>query len=315
MSKIAWIGLGHMGVPMSANMVGAGHEVVGVDISAAGRDKAREVGVVIVDKVSEAVRSADVVFTMLQNGNIVSDVLTGPEGAFAHMKPGSIAVDCSTTSIDTAKTLHTEAKKNGVSFVDAPVSGGVEGAVDGTLALMLGGDVAPVEKVLPLLDALGSYVVHVGPSGDGQKMKIVNNAMLGVAMAASCEASVLAETLGLDPTVFYNVVLHSSGDSWAFRKWFPLPGVVPTSRSSHGYEPGFMADLLLKDLRLATQTGADSGVRMEIAAAAERMYAEVSLAGAGQKDCTVLAPHLLAESAQISSADSTLLQGDEVTSA
>lgn len=314
MSKIAWIGLGHMGVPMSANMIAAGHEVVGVDISEPSREKARQNGVTIADTVAEAVRSADFVFTMLQKGDVVSSVLTGPEGAFAHMQPGAIAVDCSTTSIETARALAAEANKHGVSFVDAPVSGGVEGAVDGSLTLMLGGDAAPVEIVRPVLDAIGEYIVHVGPSGDGQKMKIVNNAMLGVSMAMACEASVLAETLGLDPVVFFNIVRHSSGDSWAFRKWFPLPGVVPTSPSSHNYEPGFMADLLLKDLRLATQTGADSGVRMQLAAAAERMYAEVSQAGAGEKDCTVLAPHLLAETTQVSATVPALLQ-DEVTSA
>src|SRR4051794_12116543 len=122
MSKIAWIGLGHMGVPMSKNMVDAGHTVLGVDIAEPAREAARRNGVTVVPTVAEAVRDVDAVFTMLQNGKVVTDVVTGPEGAFAHMPAGAVVVDCSTTGIDTARALATEARQHGVGFVDAPVS-------------------------------------------------------------------------------------------------------------------------------------------------------------------------------------------------
>ncbi|VXC25934.1 NAD(P)-dependent oxidoreductase [Nocardioides sp. AX2bis] len=292
MSKVAWIGLGHMGVPMSANLVNAGHTVLGVDIVEPARERARAVGVQVVETVAEAVRDAEVVFTMLQNGDIVTDVLTGADGAFAHMPKGSVAVDCSTTGIDTAIAVNAEATAQGVSFVDAPVSGGVQGAEDGSLTLMLGGEFDAVAIAEPLLKSVGSYIVHVGPSGDGQKMKVVNNAMLGVGMATASETSVLAQRLGLDPEVFYNIVLRSSGDSWAFRTWFPMPGVVATSPSSHGYEPGFMIDLLKKDLHLATALAEESGVRLDVAASAEKLFAEASASGRGEQDCTALALEL-----------------------
>ena len=288
MSRIAWIGLGHMGVPMSKNMVDAGHEVFGVDIADTAQQAARANGVTVVPTVAEAVRDVDAVFTMLQNGAIVTEVTTGSDGAFAHMPKGTIVIDCSTTGIDTARTLAAEAKAQGVGFVDAPVSGGVKGAADGSLTLMLGGDPEHVAIAEPLLKSVGAYIVHVGPSGDGQAMKVVNNAMMAVGMAAACEVSVLARRLDLDPQVYFNIVTQSSGDSWVFRNWFPLPGVVATSPSSHQYEPGFMIDLIHKDLYLANATAAEHGVHLETAVAAQKLFADASAKGLGEKDCTGL---------------------------
>ncbi|MQY31838.1 NAD(P)-dependent oxidoreductase [Nocardia aurantia] len=288
MSKVAWIGLGHMGVPMSKNMVEAGHTVFGIDIAEPAREAARKNGVTVVSTVAEAVRDVDAVFTMLQNGSIVTDVVTGPDGAFAHMPAGAVVIDCSTIGIETARTLAAQAKERGLGFVDAPVSGGVEGAADGSLTLMLGGDIEHVAIAEPLLKSVGEYIVHVGPSGDGQAMKVVNNAMMAVGMAAACEVSVLARRLKLDPQVYFDIVTRSSGDSWVFRNWFPLPGVVETSPSSHGYEPGFMIDLIHKDLRLANATAAEFGVQLQTAAAAQQLFAAASAQGLGEKDCTGL---------------------------
>jgi 3-hydroxyisobutyrate dehydrogenase len=295
MSKIAWIGLGHMGVPMSRNMVQAGHTVRGYDISTTACQAAQSNGVEIAESVADAVRDADAVFTMLQSAKVVEQVLTGPDGAFANMPKGTVVVDCSTIGIDPARSLAEEAKNLGVGFVDAPVSGGVEGAEDASLTLMLGGDIDHVAAAEPLLKSVGTYIVHVGPSGDGQAMKVVNNAIMAVGMATACEVSVLAQRLGLDPQVYFNIVTRSSGDSWVFRNWFPLPGVVETSRSSHGYEPGFMIDLIHKDLRLATATAKEFDVRLDTAAAAAKLFADASAAGAGELDCTALAVTLGAD--------------------
>jgi 3-hydroxyisobutyrate dehydrogenase len=295
MSKIAWIGLGHMGVPMSRNMVRAGHTVRGYDISATAREAAQSNGVQIAESVADAVRDADAVLTMLQSATVVEQVVTGPDGAFANMPKGTVVVDCSTIGIDAARSLAKAAKDVGVGFVDAPVSGGVEGAEDGSLTLMLGGDIDHVAAAEPLLKSVGTYIVHVGPSGDGQAMKVVNNALMAVGMAAACEVSVLAQRLGLDPQVYFDITTRSSGDSWVFRNWFPLPGVVETSRSSHGYEPGFMIDLIHKDLRLATATAEEYDVRLDTAAAAAKLFADASAAGAGGLDCTGLAVTLGAD--------------------
>jgi 3-hydroxyisobutyrate dehydrogenase len=295
MSKIAWIGLGHMGVPMSRNMVQAGHTVRGYDISTTACEAAQSNGVEIAESVADAVRDADAVFTMLQSATVVEQVVTGPDGAFANMPKGTVVVDCSTIGIDTARSLAEEAKNLGVGFVDAPVSGGVEGAEDASLTLMLGGDIDHVAAAEPLLKSVGTYIVHVGPSGDGQAMKVVNNAIMAVGMATACEVSVLAQRLGLDPQVYFNIVTRSSGDSWVFRNWFPLPGVVETSRSAHGYEPGFMIDLIHKDLCLATATAKEFDVRLDTAAAAAKLFADASAADAGELDCTALAVTLGAD--------------------
>jgi 3-hydroxyisobutyrate dehydrogenase len=295
MSNVAWIGLGHMGVPMSKHLVDAGHTVRGVDIEEGARARARENGVEVVDSIGDAVRDVDAVFTMLPTGKEVTEVLTGPDGAFAHMSKGAVAADFSTTGIETAEALSEQAREQGVGFVDAPVSGGVQGAEKGDLALMLGGEVEHVLAVERFTKLVGNYIVHVGPSGRGQAMKVVNNAMMGVAMAVSCEASVLAQRLGLDPQVFYDMVLRSSGDNWAFRNWFPLPGVVPTSPASHGYEAGFMVDLVAKDLRLAVELGTELDVTMATSQTAFELFRRTSEAGAGKRDLTALALELGAQ--------------------
>ena len=292
MSNIAWIGLGHMGIPMSKHFVDAGHIVHGVDLDDGARTRANENGVEVGFSVAEAVRDADIVCTMLPSAKQVTAVLTGPDGAFAHMPERSVAVDFSTTGIDTAERLAELAIQSGVGFVDAPVSGGVQGAERGDLALMLGGEVDHVLAVEPFTKLVGDYIVHVGPSGRGQAMKVVNNAMMGVAMAVSCEASVLAQRLGLDIGVFYNMVLRSSGDNWAFRNWFPLPDVVPTSPSSHGYEAGFMVDLVAKDLRLAVELGGEHDVEMATSQTAMELFQRTSAEGAGRRDLTSLALYL-----------------------
>ena len=292
MSNVAWIGLGHMGIPMSKHFVDAGHTVRGFDIDERARARARDIGIDVAQSVADAVGDSDIVCTMLPSGKQVTEVLTGPDGAFAHMPERAVAVDFSNTGIDTAEKLAGLARESGVGFVDAPVSGGVQGAQHGDLALMLGGDVDHVLAIEPFTKLVGDYIVHVGPSGRGQAMKVVNNAMMGVAMAVSCEASVLAQRLGLDIQVFYNMVLRSSGDNWAFRNWFPLPGVVPTSPSSHGYEAGFMVDLVAKDLRLAVELGAKHDVEMATSQTAMELFNRTSEAGAGTRDLTSLALHL-----------------------
>ena len=292
MSNVAWIGLGHMGVPMSKHLVDAGHTVRGVDIEESARARARANGVEVVSSIGEAVRDVDAVFTMLPTGKEVTAVLTGPDGAFANMTERAVAVDFSTTGIETAEALAAQAREHGVGFVDAPVSGGVQGAEEGDLTLMLGGEVDHVLAVERFTKLVGNYIVHVGPSGRGQAMKVVNNAMMGVGMAVSCEASVLAQRLGLDLQVFYDIVLRSSGDNWAFRNWFPLPDVVPTSPSSHGYEAGFQVDLVAKDLRLAVELGAEHDVTMATSQTAFEVFRQTSEAGAGKRDLTALALEL-----------------------
>lgn len=241
--KIGFIGLGNMGGPMAANLVAAGHEVHGMDLRASMPE-----GVIPATKASEASRGADVVITMLPNGDIlrgvVSEVLKG-------MAPGAVLLDCSTVDVQCARDVAEQAAKTEVMTLDAPVSGGVGGATAGTLTFMVGGPEAAFDIASPLFEVMGQKTVHCGDAGAGQAAKICNNMILGVTMAATCEAFALADKLGLDRTKMYDVVSTSSGSSWSMNAYCPAPGVGPQSPADNDYRPGFAAELMLKDLRLS----------------------------------------------------------------
>lgn len=207
---------------------------------------------------------------------------------FGLLPEGALVVDCSTIDIATARFLHEQADQADIGFLDAPVSGGVTGAHAGTLTIMVGGSAENLEKAGPLLQCMGSYVVHVGHASAGQAMKIVNNMMAGINVAAACEGAVLAQRLGLDSQVLFDVVTRSSGDSWALRTWFPLPGVVPTAPSSHGFAPGFTTDLLVKDVELAVRAGDETDTPLSAAKTALKLLQGSAAAGAGQRDCSAL---------------------------
>src|SRR3954451_7007817 len=203
--NVAWIGLGNMGGPMAANLVDSGTPVRGCSPSARPPASAGERGVQVVGSVAEAVRDADVVFTMLPKGEHVREVLTAPDGVLANIKPGTLVVDESTIDIEVTRELHETVAKAGARFLDAPVSGGVSGAAAGTLTIMVGGAAEDLDQVRSLLDVLGGKVVHAGDAGNGQAAKIVNNMMCGVILGVTCEAAVLSERLGLDPQVFHSI--------------------------------------------------------------------------------------------------------------
>lgn len=299
MSTVAWIGLGNMGLPMASHLVAAGHAVRGVDIDPDNAAKATQAGIRMVDSVAGAVRGADVVFTMLPSGKHVASICGGPDGVFA-LARDAVVVDCSTIDIATAKALNAEADEQGVAFIDAPVSGGVGGATRGSLTIMVGGRAEHFARAEPFLRQMGGYVVHVGAGTAGQAMKIVNNMMFGIGLAAACEGSVLAQRLGLDGKTFYDVVTRSSGDNWAFRTWCPIPDVVATAPSSHGYTPGFTTELLVKDLTLAVAAGAAVNAPLAAAHSALQLFSDNVAAGAAGRDCTSLVIELdrIAEAGQ-----------------
>ena len=263
--KIGFIGLGNMGAPMAANLAAAGHEVVGFDMA----DVAVE-GVNMAASAAEAARGADVVITMLPNGAILRSVATEVIPA---MTPGAALVDCSTVDVDSAKSVAQEAKKAGILFVDAPVSGGIGGASAGTLTFMAGGSDAAFARAEPLFGIMGQKAVHCGAAGAGQAAKICNNMILGVTMIATCEAFALADKLGLDRQKMFDVVSTSSGYSWSMNAYCPAPGIGPASPADNGYEPGFAADLMLKDLRLSQQAATASDADTPMGALAEAIYA------------------------------------------
>jgi 3-hydroxyisobutyrate dehydrogenase len=262
--KIGFIGLGNMGAPMAANLVAAGHDVTGFDTAGVTVE-----GVAPAASAAEAARGAEVVVTMLPNGEILRKVA---EEIVPAMARGAVFLDCSTVDVASARAVAEQAQAAGLSALDAPVSGGVGGAEAGTLTFMVGGDEAGFETARPLFDVMGKKAVHCGPSGNGQAAKICNNMILGATMIVTCEAFALADKLGLDRQAMFDVVSTSSGSSWSMNTYCPAPGVGPTSPADNDYTPGFAADLMLKDLRLAMQAAETADADTPIGAAAMRLY-------------------------------------------
>ncbi|KAM9866113.1 putative 3-hydroxyisobutyrate dehydrogenase [Leucobacter aridicollis] len=288
MATIAWIGLGNMGSRMSAHLIAAGHTVLGVDPSAAALEQAVAAGVTPAASVAEAVAGADAVITMLPKGEHVRQVYEGPDGVWEHTQQGAVLFDSSTVDIETSQWCHTGSAERGFAFVDAPVSGGTAGASDGTLAFMLGGAPQDVERVRELIGPMAGNVFATGGPTTGIAAKIVNNMMLFIAQQASAEGSQLALQLGLDPQVFWDVVSASSGRSWAQQTWYPVPGIVERAAANQNFDATFSADLARKDIGLAVQAGADTGVSLPGAHAAMAQLDRLIDEGLGHKDSSLV---------------------------
>ena len=262
--KIGFIGLGNMGAPMAKNLVAAGHSVVGFDTASITLE-----GVSQAQTVQDAAKDMDVVITMLPNGAILQAVATE---IIPVMSSGTALLDCSTVDVDSARAVAEQAAGAGVLALDAPVSGGIGGASAGTLTFMVGGSDQAFDIAKPLFDIMGQKAVHCGPSGNGQAAKICNNMILGVTMIATCEAFALADKLGLDRQAMFDVVSTSSGYSWTMNAYCPAPGVGPQSPADNGYQPGFAADLMLKDLRLSQQAAQSANADTPMGQAAAALY-------------------------------------------
>jgi 3-hydroxyisobutyrate dehydrogenase len=281
---IGFVGLGHMGGPMAANLVAAGHRVHGFDVVPAACEAAAESGVEIVDTLGELATGAEAVVTMLPNGELVRGCYEGEDGLLAAAGPGCAMVDCSTIDVFEARELQEAARAAGMRAVDAPVSGGVVGATAATLTFMAGGEAEEVAAVEPVLLAMGSRVVHCGPGGSGQAAKACNNMLLAISMIGTAEAFALAERLGLSDRALFDVASTSSGRCWALDTNCPVPGPVPTSPANRDYEPGFAIDLMVKDLRLAGAAAAAGGAVTELGRHAAEIYERLAERGMGGKD-------------------------------
>ncbi|GGG32707.1 3-hydroxyisobutyrate dehydrogenase [Chelatococcus composti] len=281
MTTIAFIGLGHMGGPMAANLVKAGHRVHGYDIVAASREAAAANGVAIAASAAEAVAASEVVITMLPAGKHVVAVW---KEILPAARAGTLFIDSSTIDVESARRAHAMAHEAGMDAVDAPVSGGVGGAQAATLTFMAGGTDGAFARAKPILEAMGKRIVHCGPAGNGQAAKICNNMILGISMIGVCEAFALAEKLGLSHQALFDVASTSSGQCWSLTTYCPVPGPVPTSPANNGYKPGFSAELMLKDLRLSQDAALASGAATPLGAAAAQLYALYAGAGHGGED-------------------------------
>jgi 3-hydroxyisobutyrate dehydrogenase len=282
MVRVAFIGLGAMGAPMAANLARSPkYTVVGFDIAREARASAARMGVVVADSLEAAAADALVVTTMLQNG----DQLLAIWRALLPLAPkGALFLDCSTIDPESARRAHELAKESGALSLDAPVSGGVAGALTGQLTFMCGGETAALDAARPMLEEMGARIIHCGGPGLGQAAKICNNLMLGVTMIATAEAFALAEKIGLTAQALFDVASVSSGQSWSLTSYCPAPGLVPSSPANKAYQAGFMTALMLKDLRLAEGTAAKAGAVTPLCAAAAQLYALYEVQGGGGKD-------------------------------
>ena len=282
MARIAFIGLGHMGGGMAPNLAKAGHDVQAFDLSEEALNAAVSAGCSRARSTEEACRDAEVVVTMLPAAKHVLDVYRN--NVFGNAPLSALLIDCSTIDVASARTIEEEAAAKGYEMVDAPVSGGIAAAASGTLAFMVGGSDEAFARAKPFIEPMAKAVIHAGGPGAGQAAKICNNMILGATMAATCEGFVLAQKLGLDPQVFFDISSQASGQSWSMTSYCPVPGVGPKTPADNGYEGGFAAALMLKDLKLAMEAADQAGVDVEMGEEAEELYEEFVEKGGGSKD-------------------------------
>jgi 3-hydroxyisobutyrate dehydrogenase len=285
MARIAFIGLGNMGLPMASNLVKAGHMVTGCDLSVSARDAARAAGIQPVERPDAAVEGAEIVITMLPAGAHVVSVWGK---ICAKASPQSLFIDCSTVDVESARKAHAIAQETGCYSLDAPVSGGTGGASAGTLTFMVGGSDEAFARAEPILSAMGKRIVHCGADGAGQAAKICNNMILGISMIGVCEAFALGEKLGLSHQALFDVASTSSGQCWSLTTYCPVPGPVPASPANRDYQPGFAVQLMLKDLKLAQEAASASGATTPLGAHAADLYSRFAEEGQGGRDFSAI---------------------------
>ncbi|MEM9668443.1 MAG: 3-hydroxyisobutyrate dehydrogenase [Pseudomonadota bacterium] len=284
MAKIAFIGVGNMGGGMALNLVRAGHDVHAYDLNAEAKARIVSQGGHDAASVEDAVKGADAAISMLPAGKHVRSVYGDSGGVFDAAEKDCILIDCSTIDVTSARDVSALAADRGLQMVDAPVSGGTAAADGGTLTFMVGGTADGFAKAQPFLQHMGKAIIHAGDAGAGQAAKICNNMLLGITMIGTCEAFVMAEKLGLDPQIFFDISSKASGQSWSMTSYCPVPGPVPTSPANHDYEAGFSTAMMLKDLKLAMGAASSADASTPMGALAEALYKAYDLQGNSIKD-------------------------------
>jgi 3-hydroxyisobutyrate dehydrogenase len=284
MHDVGFIGLGNMGGPMATNLIAAGFTVHVFDLSGEACAALAAQGATVAGSAAEAATGRDFLVSMLPAGRHVAGLYLGDEGLLAALGPGTTVLDCSTIDAATARTVGEAAEAAAIGFIDAPVSGGVAAAQAGTLAFMCGGDAAVFERAQPVLEVMGRASFHAGPAGAGQVAKACNNMLLAIHMLGTCEALAMGERNGLDPQVLSEIMLASSGRNWSLEVYNPWPGVQEGSPASNEYRPGFMVELMAKDLGLAMDVAETAGIDNRMGQLARDLYAAHLEAGNGARD-------------------------------
>ncbi|WP_043245216.1 3-hydroxyisobutyrate dehydrogenase [Pseudomonas solani] len=288
MKKIAFIGLGNMGLPMARNLLKAGHELKVFDLVQSAVDELVAEGAKAANDAHDAVSGVEIVVSMLPASRHVEGLYLGDDGLLAFIRAGTLVLECSTIAPDSARKVHAQAKALGIDLLDAPVSGGTAGAVGGTLTFMVGGDGNTLEKARPVLAAMGKNIFHAGPEGAGQVAKVCNNQVLAVQMIATAEAMALGVANGLDPSALAEIMRQSSGGNWVLERYNPWPGVMAAAPASNGYQGGFMAELMAKDLGLAQEAAQLTQNSTPMGALALQLYKMLLKQGKGRQDFSVV---------------------------
>ena len=294
--KIGFIGTGAMGQPMLANLVKKGHSVVAYDVAEAALVGAVRVGAARTGSAAAAARDSELVITVLPSSSHVESAYLAAGGVLEGLAAGRLCIDMSTIDPSVSRRIAEAVVLRGARFIDAPVSGGVPRAVDGTLAIMVGADAHDFEEARPVLSAMGANIIHVGPVGSGEVAKLCNNLIAGVAAVAVSEAFRIAEGFGVDPKVLTDVISKSSGNTWVMEHMHPVPGLVGKAPSSRDYAPGFTTDLMAKDLGLAVNAARELRVPVVVAPAAQQALRLASSHGLGRKDFSSIYMFLRASS-------------------
>ena len=289
--RIGFIGLGAMGLPMAGHLVDAGYEVAVASRSRGPIDAAVDRGATDGGSPRGVAEASEVVILCVPNSPEVTAVV---DDMLPALGEGKTVVDCSTIDPEVERAQHARVRETGAAYLDAPLSGGTAGAQKGTLTLMVGGDADVLACTEPAFEPFAGLVVHVGGPGMGQVVKLCNNLIYAAQMAATAEATAMAVKSGVDMAKLYEVLTHATGDCVAVRTRLPVPGVVPDSPASNGWQPGFMTDLMAKDIDLATAHAAGTGVPVPTTAAARQWLTAASTAGYGREDFSALAKVVLA---------------------
>ena len=273
-TRVGFIGLGIMGAPMAANLLRAGFDVTVWNRSPSRTAPLLEAGANGADSPADVAAASEVTLSCVTNSGDVEEVALGPNGVIEGAKPGSAYIDCSTIAPETARKVAAALAKRGVAMLDAPVSGGDIGAQAGTLAIMVGGEEETFERCLPVLQAMGKTIVHVGPSGAGQVVKLCNQIAGALNLLAAAEAIGLARRAGVDPNKMLEVVSAGAAGSWM------LSNLAP--RAVRGdYAPGFMVDLMQKDLRLVLDAANETHTPLPGAALVSQLFQSIQAEGRG----------------------------------
>jgi len=281
---IAFIGLGNMGAPMAANLIEAGYTLTVFDLVEQAMADAVAQGASQAASAAAAVVDAEIVISMLPAGKHVADLYLASGGLLDAVGDSTLIVDCSTIDAETSRDVAAKAGERGLTMLDAPVSGGVNGAKAGGLTFMVGGETDGVDRAQPLFEVMGKAFFHAGPAGAGQVAKVCNNMLLGILMTGTSEAINLGVANGLDPAVISEIMKNASGGNWALNVYNPYPGVMDKAPASNGYKPGFGVDLMLKDLGLAMDSSLKNGVATPLGSMARNLYSVHSQAGHGGDD-------------------------------